>query len=441
MSKLTGFIDYLAQQVKNGSIYVWGGQGEVATNALIDKKETSASNKRRAKALLQKRIKAGYSPENIRAFDCSGLGTYYLYNQTKLLSGDKTAHGLMGLTSTLSKAKLRKGDWVFRVYKSGANKGRAYHIGYVVDDSLRVIEAQGRDQGVVKRTLNAGGSAYWNAFGRPDIFREEIEEGKEESSSKPVFTRLLKYKTPYMKGEDVTNLQQLLADAGMSPGSIDGTFGKNTRDAVKLFQKANALKVDGIAGEDTVTALGGIWKEDQSTDEAEQIGNDSAQDKNWTASRLLKLTSPMMKGEDVRSLQKALKEAGQNPGTIDGVFGEDTKAAVVAFQRKAGLTQDGIAGEKTITALGGTWKEAGTAVSSWTASRLLKLTSPMMKGEDVRNLQKALKEAGLNPGTIDGTFGEKTKAAVKAFQKQAGLTQDGIAGEKTVTALGGIWKG
>lgn len=429
MGNLAGFIDYLAQQVKNGSIYVWGGQGEVATNALIDKKETSASNKRRAKALLQKRIKAGYSPENIRAFDCSGLGTYYLYNKTKLLSGDKTAHGLMGLTSTLSKSKLRKGDWVFRVYKSGSNKGRAYHIGYVVDDSLHVVEAQGRDQGVVKRTLNAGGSSYWNAFGRPDIFREEIEEGKEESSSKPVFTRLLKYKTPYMKGEDVTDLQQLLADAGMSPGSIDGTFGKNTRDAVKLFQKANALRADGIAGEDTVTALGGAWKEA------------GAEVSSWTVSRLLKLTSPMMNGEDVKSLQTALKEAGQNPGTIDGTFGEKTQTAVKAFQKKSGLTQDGIAGEKTITALGGIWKYAASNASPWTVSRLLKLTSPMMRGDDVRGLQQALKGAGENPGTIDGIFGNDTKSAVIAFQKSKKLTQDGIAGKNTITALGGTWRG
>ena len=57
------------------------------------------------------------------------------------------------------------------------------------------------------------------------------------------------------------------------------------------------------------------------------------------------------------------------------------------------------------------------------------------KGEEVKQLQKKLAIIGYTPGTEDGVFGAKTKAAVVAFQKDAGLTQDGIVGAKTLAEL------
>lgn len=58
------------------------------------------------------------------------------------------------------------------------------------------------------------------------------------------------------------------------------------------------------------------------------------------------------RGSYVRDLQTRLKNQGFNPGTIDGIFGPNTKAAVISFQRSKGLAQDGIVGVKTWTALG-----------------------------------------------------------------------------------------
>src|SRR5277367_6143384 len=57
-------------------------------------------------------------------------------------------------------------------------------------------------------------------------------------------------------------------------------------------------------------------------------------------------------GPDVADLQRALQAAGFNPGEIDGFFGNGTEAAVLAFQRSAGLAADGIVGSKTATSLG-----------------------------------------------------------------------------------------
>lgn len=58
------------------------------------------------------------------------------------------------------------------------------------------------------------------------------------------------------------------------------------------------------------------------------------------------------------------------------------------------------------------------------------------RGEEVRQIQTKLKELGLYTGNIDGIYGNGTKNAVIAFQKQKGLDADGIAGTKTLTALG-----
>jgi len=69
-------------------------------------------------------------------------------------------------------------------------------------------------------------------------------------------------------------------------------------------------------------------------------------------------------------------------------------------------------------------------------SRNLKLENPMMTGNDVKMLQNRLLDLGYNSvGTVDGKFGPKTDTAVRAFQGDNGLAEDGIVGKKTWTAL------
>ena len=58
------------------------------------------------------------------------------------------------------------------------------------------------------------------------------------------------------------------------------------------------------------------------------------------------------------------------------------------------------------------------------------------RGDEVKQVQQKLKELGLYEGTVDGIAGNKTVAAIKAFQKQKGLKQDGIVGPATAAALG-----
>lgn len=166
--------------------------------------------------------------------------------------------------------------------------------------------------------------------------------------------------------------------------------------------------------------------------------------------RYLKLTSPYTQGCDVSQVQNALLDMGFSPGAIDGVFGPKTQKAVIDFQKSAGITADGIVGVNTMEALGGVWITDCYGLPSCTleipndafyVARLIRLMSPFMEGDDVREVQDALELYGYKPGSIDGIYGPKTHGAVVAFQQNKGLTVDGIVGPKTTSALGGIWLG
>lgn len=133
------------------------------------------------------------------------------------------------------------------------------------------------------------------------------------------------------------------------------------------------------------------------------------------------------KGDDVKELQRRLIELKYLTGTADGSFGASTKTAVAAFQRKAGLDADGIAGPTTLAVL----YDADAPSATPTDDTLEQGDS----GDAVKALQKRLIELGYMNGTADGDFGSATKAAVKLFQKQAGLTVDGVAGPGTQGAL------
>lgn len=69
------------------------------------------------------------------------------------------------------------------------------------------------------------------------------------------------------------------------------------------------------------------------------------------------------------------------------------------------------------------------------AQRLLKIAAPMLYGADVRHVQERLHAFGFDPGNVDGIYGPRTLAAVKAFQRAKGLVRDGIVGPLTLAAL------
>lgn len=242
---ITKFIQYLRSHV--GDAYVWGAQGECIstmkdTPSWVKKMETSNKNYERAMNFIRKSDK-----KPLYAFDCSGLGVYFL-REHGIIKSDISSRGMYSACKKITRAELQPSDFVFR-----HNGIKIHHVGYYVGDGM-VIEAYGRDLGVVLRHIDASGSNYWNRFGR----FEKLSKAKPVSVDVFIFNRNLKYGCI---GEDVKQLKKLLKDNGYGGLTLtNGNFYGSTRTVVKQFQKDRGLTVDGIAGRKTIAALGGVWR-------------------------------------------------------------------------------------------------------------------------------------------------------------------------------------
>jgi len=137
---------------------------------------------------------------------------------------------------------------------------RKGHIGVHIGGGV-VIEASGYEQGVkrskVPRDYKGNVRKEWGRLADVDYTEAPVVVPKF------ALKRLLKYRLVNrvikIRGTDVKAVQTALKAAGFSPGAIDGVFGKFTQAAVKKFQKARGLKVDGVVGKITTVALGGKW--------------------------------------------------------------------------------------------------------------------------------------------------------------------------------------
>lgn len=235
------------------------------------------------------------------------------------------------------------------------------------------------------------------------------------------------------KGLQVEHLQKALNVLGYGKLSVDGSMGEGTVGAVKSYQKDNGLTVDGKAGPNTLTSM-----------------------KN-----------------KVTAIQKNLKTLKYYSGSIDGIFGTGSITALKNFQKDNGISATGVANAATLNAINNaltgsntpskdTTTETKPTVTetkapeteapkveetakpetnnnvSYTVNSKLKTNQTLKNGSSgtqVEYVQKALKVFGYLDGAVDGKYGNGTAAAVKAYQKDNGLTADGIAGSKTLTHL------
>ena len=130
-------------------------------------------------------------------------------------------------------------------------------------------------------------------------------------------------------GDAVKTLQEKLNAKGFDSGNVDGIFGAKTYAAATAFQKANGLGVDGIVGKLTWAKLY------------------DATPVNVTPVTTQPTLRTGSRGDAVRKLQELLNAKGYTCGSVDGIFGSKTYAAVLAFQKANGLGADGIVGPLT----------------------------------------------------------------------------------------------
>jgi len=290
-------------------------------------------------------------------------------------------------------------------------------------------------------------------------------------------------------GDAVKTLQQHLQDTLFYTGAIDGIFGDDVHAAVVEFQKAANIQADGIVGESTRTALysrtaaifnggnplrtmysgcrgydvkllqqrlsdlnyfnapvsGYFCSKTAAAVKAFQKDNGMLQDATVDAivrRHLWPTTTenepdkyPKLELNDagtyVTQAQMRLKAAGFLNDTADGVFGETTLRAVKAFQKSRKLTVDGKIGKDTWALLMLVDLNGAAPDATRPSSTVLR---PGAKGMQVKELQEYLVQLGSDI-KVDGSYGPKTTAAVKAFQAANDLTADGKAGPKTMAVI------
>ena len=146
-------------------------------------------------------------------------------------------------------------------------------------------------------------------------------------------------------------------------------------------------------------------------------------------SAALTLTGPAAAAGNasVAALQVALRAQGHYPATVDGVDGPLTRAGLMSFQQRTGLSVSGRLGQATRAALGALGRpllgqrELGVGAVGW----------------DVSSLEFGLVRFGLDPKSVDGRFSPDTAKALARFQVKQGLPADGIAGRQTYRTLAG----
>jgi N-acetylmuramoyl-L-alanine amidase len=133
-------------------------------------------------------------------------------------------------------------------------------------------------------------------------------------------------------------------------------------------------------------------------------------------------------GDAVADVQDRLLAVGFGPiSDRVGEFGLATRAALEAFQRHRGLRVDGVCGTQTWQTL----VEAGYRLGD----RFIYRRTPMVRGDDVAELQQRLCALGFDTGRVDGIFGDATAKALREFQENSALPVDGILGSDTLREL------
>lgn len=250
--------------------------------------------------------------------------------------------------------------------------------------------------------------------------------------------------TAIKEGDSGTSVKQIqfwltvLAqfDPSIPSVTVDGKFGPLTTASVKAFQTSVNLTPDGVVGQATWKAL---YADFMSVESDITLPGTT-----WIGEYPGTPLSVGSTGNEVRLVQFWLTVLSDFYSTIpavstDGIYGNATKAAVVAFQTRFSLTADGVVGPITWNKLYEVYADQTNGILGTNGTPGTYPGTPLSVGSTgiyVKEMQYYLYLLGAYYPAIpiisyDGVFGTATKAAVIAYQKIAGLTADGIVGALT----------
>ena len=249
------------------------------------------------------------------------------------------------------------------------------------------------------------------------------------------------------QGEAVKNVQAALKRLGYFEGKTDGDFGEYTENAVKEFQRQNGLTPDGVVGQATLNKLSSSTaKTAKPTATPTPRKTPTPKPTKTPTPRPTKTPTPKpthtpnvsntylshgTSGKNVTKMQNRLIDLGYLYGKASGKVCDITEEAIISFQRRNGLYDDGVAGPDTLEKMySSSAKKANSAVG------IIGVTlSVGNEGPGVKILQNRLKSFGFLSGAADGVYGAATEEAVRDFQRANGLKADGKAGHDTLQKL------
>jgi peptidoglycan hydrolase-like protein with peptidoglycan-binding domain len=197
--------------------------------------------------------------------------------------------------------------------------------------------------------------------------------------------------------EEIRMLQARLKAAGFYAGLIDGVLGPKTRSGLFRLQAACANLKDLLETPTSEILLA-------------------------SGTQAAKSQSP--KSEEIRLIQVRLKDTGFEPGPIDGVSGAKTRAVLLRFE--AGCTMlknlpptldNQIADRRMSLAGEGKSHPVRPKSTGIESDKMSASGNQTLNSEKIRQEQLRLRDAGFDPGPIDGILGPKTKAAMQRYQK------------------------
>ena len=277
------------------------------------------------------------------------------------------------------------------------------------------------------------GKATWYKIGY--IFISVTKLAQLESEGIKLGEAQIEYRGEVLRqgstGEEVAKLQYLLLSisdfyTAVIPLTIDGNFGKTTKQSVESFQKYFSLPVDGIVGEQTWNAIKtvflSIFELLPNVEETIPYPNVA-----------IRLGS---NGDYVEIIQTYLNYISAfyseiDQINVDGIYGEASKKQVESFQRLFNLPVTGVVNEETWNSISEVYRLISAVV--------LYPGFALKQGDSnryVAYLQIYLNDiASINENipsfVIDGIYGDNTEKAVRAFQREYGLIEDGIVGNET----------
>ncbi len=232
---------------------------------------------------------------------------------------------------------------------------------------------------------------------------------------------------PAPSAASIKHAETLLTRVGFSPGKVDGKVTPAFTQAVRDFQKAWGLGVTGTLDAKTTERLSGTAKR-------------------VAAHKDDFFVSVGQKSKSIGVLEHRLQKLGYATGKADGIYGRDTALAVKAFRKDQKELTDGHQwlGKKARQVLREEVQKLAHAperrrlAPTKSQARLDRATAKACgrlqvgsKGDAVKNVQAHLKAAGFDPKHTNGTFDERTGAAVKAFQAKSKLPVTGAVDPRT----------